>query len=211
MGFKEIIMYGIKNSFWARFSRNRSDSESRRQLQKPLLEGQESSKIVGAQHTFPVSQIMDSKLDPDFRNDLLNASTKALFMGFSPEQIKDMSDDEISNLDEQFRTYVIPSDIQNQIDDLPKTGLLEIRYKQLTTGQLCKILKTLNEEQRNALTELYLDNNQLTSLPDSFGRLTALTELYLYNNQLTSLPDSFGSLKGFNGALSIKKPTHIST
>ena len=104
MGFKEIIMNGIKNSFWTRFSGNRSDLESGRQLQKPLLEGQESSKIVGAQHFFPVSQIMKLNVDPDFRNDLLNASTKALFMGFSPEQMKDMSDDEISNLDEQFRT-----------------------------------------------------------------------------------------------------------
>jgi len=42
---------------------------------------------------------------------------------------------------------------------------------------------------------LYLDNNQLTSLPESFGNLKVGGDLYLYYNQLTILPESFGNLK----------------
>ena len=43
-------------------------------------------------------------------------------------------------------------------------------------------------------TDLRLDNNQLSSLPDSFGSITVSRDLRLDNNQLSSLPDSFGSL-----------------
>ena len=44
------------------------------------------------------------------------------------------------------------------------------------------------------LTELHLDQNQLKSIPDSFGLLRALTVLRLDQNQLTMLPASLGQL-----------------
>ena len=44
------------------------------------------------------------------------------------------------------------------------------------------------------ITLLTLANNQLTSLPESFGNLSSLEYLDLENNQLTSLPESFGNL-----------------
>jgi Leucine-rich repeat (LRR) protein len=44
------------------------------------------------------------------------------------------------------------------------------------------------------LQMLMMQNNQLTSLPESFGELTQLQTLHLNNNQLTSLPESFGNL-----------------
>ena len=45
-----------------------------------------------------------------------------------------------------------------------------------------------------SVTELRLDGNQLTALPESFGGLASLAELGLGNNQLTALPESFGGL-----------------
>jgi len=42
---------------------------------------------------------------------------------------------------------------------------------------------------------LWLDNNNLTSLPESFGNLKIGGGLALYSNNLTSLPESFGNLK----------------
>ena len=39
-----------------------------------------------------------------------------------------------------------------------------------------------------ALTRLWLDGNELTSVPAEIGQLTSLTHLYLHDNQLTSLP-----------------------
>ena len=116
----------------------------------------------------------------------------ALTMGFSLKQIATIPSDQLSEYKTQFDAYDIPVDIQDQIDNLSETnGRLNLEEQGLTTGQLCKILKALTDDQRNALTELRLFNNQLTALPDSFGNLSALTQLYLENNQLTSLPDSF--------------------
>lgn len=44
------------------------------------------------------------------------------------------------------------------------------------------------------LSELHLDQNQLKSIPDSFGSLKSLTVLRLDQNQLTALPASLGDL-----------------
>jgi leucine-rich repeat protein SHOC2 len=39
------------------------------------------------------------------------------------------------------------------------------------------------------------NDNNLTSLPESFGNLKVRGDLYLMYNNLTSLPESFGNLK----------------
>lgn len=48
------------------------------------------------------------------------------------------------------------------------------------------------------LTELYLRENRLTSLPDGIGSLTKLESLYLEDNQLVvdGIPDGIGGLAG---------------
>jgi Leucine-rich repeat (LRR) protein len=45
-----------------------------------------------------------------------------------------------------------------------------------------------------ALQVLILDHNQLSSVPESLGQLTALKSLYLHHNRLDSLPESLGRL-----------------
>ena len=90
-------------------------------------------------------------------------------MGFSLKQIATIPSDQLSESKTQFDNYDIPNDIQNQIDNLSETnGRLNLYNYRLTTGQLCKILNALTIPQRNALTELHLTGNQLTSLPESF-------------------------------------------
>ena len=42
--------------------------------------------------------------------------------------------------------------------------------------------------------ELYLNDNQLTSVPAEIGQLTSLERLYLNGNQLTSVPAEIGQL-----------------
>lgn len=42
------------------------------------------------------------------------------------------------------------------------------------------------------LDPFYLNNNQLTSLPESIGNITYLQSLVLSNNQLSTLPESIG-------------------
>jgi hypothetical protein len=44
------------------------------------------------------------------------------------------------------------------------------------------------------MEKLYIDRNQLTSLPDAIGDMTSLRELHAYKNKLTFLPYSIGSL-----------------
>ncbi len=59
--------------------------------------------------------------------------------------------------------------------------------------------EAINEGRLLQLTQLYLRDNQLTTLPESIGNLTLLTELDLDNNQLTSLPESIGNLTQLTG------------
>jgi hypothetical protein len=63
-----------------------------------------------------------------------------------------------------------------------------LRYLYLNHNQLTTIPEQIGN--LAALTSLYLNSNELTKLPERIGNLTALTKLYLYDNQLTSLPNS---------------------
>ena len=46
------------------------------------------------------------------------------------------------------------------------------------------------------LEMLWLNENQLTSLPEEIGLMTGLKMLSLFNNQLTSLPEEIVALTG---------------
>jgi leucine-rich repeat protein SHOC2 len=52
---------------------------------------------------------------------------------------------------------------------------------------------------RNKCTKLFLQNQQLTMLPDTIGNLSNLTYLNLSGNQLTILPDTIGDLSSLSG------------
>ena len=54
--------------------------------------------------------------------------------------------------------------------------------------------KRIKEVQRTGATELYLNDMQLTELPETIGQLIQLKLLNLSNNQLTELPETIGQL-----------------
>ena len=58
---------------------------------------------------------------------------------------------------------------------------------------------------------LHLENNQLTSLPDTMVRLGNLQYLYLENNQLTSLPEDLGDLVNFTVLVFMEQPANKPT
>jgi leucine-rich repeat protein SHOC2 len=45
-----------------------------------------------------------------------------------------------------------------------------------------------------SLSELHLDRNQLTAVPDTIGNVTNLIRLNLSRNRLTVVPDTIGNL-----------------
>ena len=47
-----------------------------------------------------------------------------------------------------------------------------------------------------SLRFLEASENKMICLPDTFGKLKSLTDLYLHENLLTDLPDSFGNICG---------------
>ena len=49
-----------------------------------------------------------------------------------------------------------------------------------------------------SLRFLEASENKMICLPDTFGKLKSLTDLYLHENLLTDLPDSFGNICGSN-------------
>ena len=51
-----------------------------------------------------------------------------------------------------------------------------------------------SQRNRYSLVKLYIDENELTSVPAKIGQLTSLEWLYLSSNQLRSVPAEIGQL-----------------
>ncbi|MEO1165060.1 MAG: leucine-rich repeat domain-containing protein, partial [Chloroflexota bacterium] len=75
---------------------------------------------------------------------------------------------------------------QQRIADVAESSVTELRLNNLQLTQVPPEIGNLTN-----LTELYLHSNDLTSLPPEIGNLTNLVSLSLYSNELTSLPPEF--------------------
>lgn len=90
----------------------------------------------------------------------------------------------------------------NQIEHIPRvvkrngavgdgSKMVDLR---LQKNLICEIEEGQLFSQWPQLTNILLNNNRLTQLPEDVGCLTRIEELYLQCNQLTSLPSSIGQL-----------------
>jgi hypothetical protein len=90
---------------------------------------------------------------------------------------------------------------QDYFNQIVKAGenVCCVEYLGLDDNQLT----TLPESMQNLtkLLDLYLDNNELRFLPEWFGALISLETLWLSGNHLTKLPDSFVELEALQSVL----------
>ena len=93
----------------------------------------------------------------------------------------------------QDRIKVAQEKINKIKSENPSATLLDLGRLGLTTKDLEQLIQDNNKLFSN-ITELYLDNNNLSSLPKEIGLLTKLETLYLNNNNLSSLPKEIGLL-----------------
>ena len=61
-------------------------------------------------------------------------------------------------------------------------------------GKLRQAERKIREARDEKITQLFLTNLELVSLPDSLENLTTLEAIYCSENQLTTLPDSIGNM-----------------
>ena len=75
--------------------------------------------------------------------------------------------------------------------------LTNLKELWLNNNNLTTLPETIG--QLKNLSGLYLEYNNLTSLPETIGQLTNLKYLWLNNNNLTTLPDTIGQLTNLLG------------
>lgn len=80
----------------------------------------------------------------------------------------------------------------NSVDDGDYNLMLSGLH--ITSSEFESIINALPLAIKELISEIDVDHNQLTTLPDSIGHLTALQEFNASYNQLTMVPDSIGHL-----------------
>lgn len=111
-----------------------------------------------------------------------NELAKALYqLPFTEPELKTMAPFLFRFGDHQMRTELLPSLIRKQ-----HTGVVTLDLSAYQLKQVPVSILTLGY-----LKELYLDHNQLTTLPDDWTAMSQLEILHLKSNQLSTLPASF--------------------
>ena len=78
----------------------------------------------------------------------------------------------------------------NLIEMIPKLdGLANLKYLQLSQNKLQKV----EFGQLDALQEIFIDKNNLTSMPNLTKELPSLTKLYMYKNSIAELPIGYSA------------------
>ncbi len=93
----------------------------------------------------------------------------------------------------------------NQVNNLQNGGkVLNLSGKGLTALDGISGLQVLDEGRTNAITQvarlqLFLNENDLTNVPDEFAALTNLTFVYLNHNRLRAIPPAIARLPELQG------------
>ena len=129
-----------------------------------------------------------------------NQTTSGWILGYKINKIEGFTKlkTHILSLEPQRTVSQLSLDIYDGIHTIPEnffSGLetLEIQTLWLDNNNLTSLPTSIGE--LTSLKGLFLWNNKLTSLPTSIGNLTSLERLDFWNNKLTSLPESIGNLR----------------
>ncbi|XP_078384326.1 uncharacterized protein LOC144666799 [Oculina patagonica] len=117
---------------------------------------------------------------------------KLIYINDKGERVLDLSFRNLSKVPEAATelTHVQELDLKhNKLTKLP-TSINKVLW--LNNNQLSELPETIG--QLVNLTVLDVENNQLSELPETIGQLINLTELWLNNNQLSELPETIGQL-----------------
>lgn len=82
----------------------------------------------------------------------------------------------------------------NQLVHLPELNKKSLIHLKLNNNQFETLPESVTDESCQ-LKKLYLQNNQLTNIPENIENLKKLRELNCYNNSIQELPASFTNLK----------------
>jgi Leucine-rich repeat (LRR) protein/signal recognition particle receptor subunit beta len=90
--------------------------------------------------------------------------------------------------------------------------LTQLTNLTLNNNQITEIPETIGK--LTQLTNLILNNNEIVEIPETIGKLTQLTNLTLNNNQITEIPETIGKLTQltnllFNNNIIAKIPSSI--
>lgn len=110
----------------------------------------------------------------------------------------------------------------NSLEDEPKEGTTEERIRATTSyetrrqdwaamdlsGQGLRAIAPMLFSAYTFLDKLYIDNNKLTHLPPSIGRLKNLSHLNAANNELLELPEEIGMLVNLRSLLVFDNNLH---
>lgn len=179
-----------------------------------------SKLVITNRSAYPITTSFPPALETLCVNGCLLRKVDSRIMKLSRLVCLDLSDNHISALPDDWNSLASLAELKlakNQLLELPAamfTGRLvaSLVHLDLSDNQLRTLSAAVCSLSR--LSVLKLDRNRLSSLPSGIGKLTQLVQLTASENQLTTLPGDFdrltlSSLDMSQNPLAVDAPTTV--
>ena len=159
-----------------------------------------SKLVITSRSAYPITTSFPPALETLCVNGCLLRKVDSRIMKLSKLVCLDLSDNHISVLPDAWNSLPSLAELKlakNQLSNLPTTmftGTVQtsLAHLDLSDNQLQTLTDTLYDLSRLAV--LKLDRNRLVGLPSGIGKLSRLVQLSASENQLTTLPGDFDRL-----------------